>query len=549
MHIVASSVPSGVRLTTLDDAGTPRESNDVPTSAFAAEVARRERERPRWVWDDTDRWYPSLLDAGVRVERCVDLRLSRAILRGSPHTETADVATAPHDALDEPPGDGPTQPAADALFELEPVHGLPGVDPVEEFSRQRRATPKALGLLLSAESAGSLVAAEIRHVGLPWRADVHEQLLVRELGPRPRAGERPARMEALARDIRAALGAPEVNPDSAAAMLKALRRAGLQVESTSKWELQRVEHPVVPLLLEYKSLARLHSANGWQWLDSNVRDGRFHPDYVPGGVVTGRWASRGGGGALQLPKQVRSAVLADPGRILIVADAAQLEPRILAAMARDRGMVEAGAQGDLYAGIVERGAVATRQQAKLAMLGAMYGATQGESGRLMPSLARAYPRAIALVEAAARAGERGERVSTLLGRGSPLPGSEWRELQSLASAEGVSSGVQERARSAARSWGRFTRNFVVQGTAAEWALCWMAALRQRLHALDATDHGPRLVFFLHDELVIDAPNALADEVSRAVAEAASEAGRLLFGELPIRFPLTIAAVRSYADAK
>src|SRR5690606_24285843 len=102
-------------------------------------------------------------------------------------------------------------------------------------------------------------------------------------------------------------------------------------------------------LLAYKKLARLLSANGWTWLETWVVDGRFRPDYVPGGVVTGRWATNGGG-ALQLPHQIRGAVVADPGWKLVVADASQLEPRILAALAGDTAMTAAGAAGDLYAG-------------------------------------------------------------------------------------------------------------------------------------------------------------------------------------------------------
>ena len=37
----------------------------------------------RWVWSDSPRWYADLLDAGVRVARCHDLRLCHAILRDS----------------------------------------------------------------------------------------------------------------------------------------------------------------------------------------------------------------------------------------------------------------------------------------------------------------------------------------------------------------------------------------------------------------------------------------------------------------------------------
>src|SRR5690606_30652278 len=144
-------------------------------------------------------------------------------------------------------------------------------------------------------------------------------------------------------------------------------------------------------------------------------------------------------------------------------------------------------------------------QAKVAMLGAMYGATTGESGRLMPRLARAYPKAIGLVEHAARAGERGEIVTTTLGRSSPQPSAAWANVQTEASLDGATEADASRARSQARSWGRFTRNFVVQGSAAEWALCWMAGIRNRLTALSADRlpagsdllASPHLVFFLH----------------------------------------------------
>jgi DNA polymerase-1 len=304
-------------------------------------------------------------------------------------------------------------------------------------------------------------------------------------------------------------------------------------------------------LLEYKSLARLLSANGWTWLESWVVDGRFRPDYVPGGVVTGRWATSGGG-ALQLPRQIRGAVIADPGWQLVVADAAQLEPRILAALSGDTAMAAAGAAGDLYDGMVASGAVDTRTQAKLGMLGAMYGGTTGESGRMLPRLARAYPRAIGLVEDAARAGERGERVMTRLGRTSPAPSDGWTDAQSAAGGELATEATTARARSRARAWGRFTRNFVVQGTAAEWALCWMAGIRRRLAERAGSawfTDGPHLVFFLHDEIVIHTPRDQAEEVADLVRESAEEAGRLLFSPRATTFPLSVAMVNRYGDAK
>ncbi|MCA5894968.1 bifunctional 3'-5' exonuclease/DNA polymerase [Isoptericola sp. NEAU-Y5] len=539
---------------------------------------------PRWAWDDTNRWYPALLDAGLRVARSHDLRLAHRILRQSVLAEGSRLAqrpAGPWDALEGLPAGGVVpavgrpQPQADALFDLLPhppaaspghAAGGPELDPLVELAAQRdaiasAAEPGRLRLLLAAESAGALVAAEMHHAGLPWRADMHDAILTEALGPRPPEGQRPARLEALAVQVRAALDAPpSLNPDSHPDLLKAMQYAGVGAASLRKWELEKIDHPVVAPLLEYKNLYRLLTANGWHWLDAWVTDGRFRTEYVVGGVVTGRWASSGGG-ALQLPRGVRRAVVADPGWTLVVADAAQLEPRVLAAMAHDEEMARAGRAGDLYAGIVASGAVETRELAKVGMLGAMYGGTTGASAQVLPRLGRAFPRAIALVEEAARTGERGGVVSTRLGRSSPPPGGAWDAAQAGAFADDAGADAAARARSFTRSWGRFTRNFVVQGTAAEWALCWMAAIRRRLWELGTHDEGPaglapepfarrpHLAFFLHDEVVVHAPAAMADAVGQVVRDAAAEAGRLLFGDFPVDFPLTVAAVESYADAK
>ena len=533
------------------DEGEPRGLTVVGAGGLPALVAAREGARPRWVWDDAARWYPRLLAAGIRVERCHDLRLCHAILRRSTCCAGSGLALAPPGPWDRSHPGEPAQ-AALTLFDY-PAGVAPtragDLEAVAELGRQIAAVagsraPGRLRLLLAAESTGALIAAEMEHDGLPWSVDVHDALLTRVLGARPRDGGRPPLLEAVADRVRAALGQPSVNLDSPPELLRALRSAGLEVSSTRAWQLRGLDHPVIAPLLEYKKLARLLSANGWSWMHAWVRDGRFRPQYVPGGVVTGRWATSGGG-ALQLPASVRAAVRADPGWRLVVADAAQLEPRVLAAMSADEAMAAAGRQSDLYEGVVDAGIVATRQEAKYAMLGAIYGATTGPSAVLMPRLTRAYPRAVELVEQAARAGERGEIVSTWLGRSSPAPGPAWQEVVARAGGEEARPDDVRTARSRRRDWGRFTRNFVVQGTAAEWALCWMAALRRRLRGVDGRPH---LVFFLHDEVMVHAPAAVADEVAAAVRAAAAEAGWLLFGDSLVDFALDVAVVDSYDQA-
>ncbi|WGW11038.1 bifunctional 3'-5' exonuclease/DNA polymerase [Saxibacter everestensis] len=563
MYLVLGRHPQAdgrLQLFDVDDSLTVLASTELDPAELPAVTALRAPAAARWVWANTAEWYPMLLRAGIRIDRCIDLRLTHAILRRSELSARSKLATADDGRWDMPV----VVEEADqklSLFDADrSADELTSDDVLQELRLQHEAIeesldPRRLKLLLAAESAGALIAVEMKHDGLPFNADVHHKQLTLALGPRPQFGGRPEKLEHLARQIRALLDAPRLNPDSAIELLRALKRAGLDVSTTRQWELERLEHPVTTPLLEYKKLSRLLTANGWAWMDAWIRDGRFHPDYVPGGVVTGRWATRGGG-ALQLPKQIRSAVVADQGWKLVVADAAQLEPRVLSAMSHDAAMASASLGKDLYQGLVDNGVVDTRAHAKLAMLGALYGSTTGESAQLMPRLQRAYPAAIGMVETAAQTGERGGIVSTWLGRSSPPPGSGWNQVQQKASDPDAGPADERRARSQARERGRFTRNFIVQGSAAEWALCWMANLRQRLASLPTADLAapwnsgrPHLVFFMHDEVMVHTPEDLAEDVHTAVLAAARDAGRLMFGTFPIDFALQVAVVDNYAQAK
>ena len=529
-----------------------------------------EEHSPRWVFSDAAAWYPRLLAAGVTLSRCHDLRLVHRILRHS------QLVAEPGPLREATAWDTPLEPEEPrrdhgaTLFDLEArpsaAHGVPdGIEETcAELSRQQAATdsaedPARLRLLLAAESAGALIAAELQAAGIPWDIAEHDRILTEALGARPSPGALPARMVQVAAEVRAALGDPTVSLDSPPKLLRALHRAGIDVSSTSQWELQEHEHAAIEPLLRYKKMSRLLTANGWTWLDEWVHEGRYRPVYVPGGVVTGRWASSGGG-ALQIPRRLRPALRADPGWRLVSADVSQLEPRVLAAMSGDGEMIAAGAGKDLYSGIVEAGVVPSRQEAKIGVLGALYGGTTGDSGRVVPRLRQTFPDAMALVDGAAATGERGGTVTTWLGRSSLAPDAAWTAAQRSANGPDAGAGEQERARRSARDRGRFTRNFVVQGTAAEWALSWMAALRLRLAQLPevASDEradasGPvfsrraHLAFFLHDEVIVHAPAAQAEAAAAAIRESADAAGHLLFPGSPIDFPLDLAITERSAE--
>ncbi|KIF00337.1 hypothetical protein PL81_41805, partial [Streptomyces sp. RSD-27] len=93
-----------------------------------------------------------------------------------------------------------------------------------------------LRLLTAAESAAFLVAAEMQHAGMPWRADVHRALLTELLGERYAGRGEPRRLAQLADEISAAFGR-RVRPDLPADVVKAFAEAGIALRSTRRWEL------------------------------------------------------------------------------------------------------------------------------------------------------------------------------------------------------------------------------------------------------------------------------------------------------------------------
>jgi DNA polymerase-1 len=216
----------------------------------------------------------------------------------------------------------------------------------------------------------------------------------------------------------------------------------------------------------------------------------------------------------------------------VVADAAQLEPRVLAALSGDHAL--APGEDDLYTALAAREFGGDRAKAKLALLSAMYGQTSGGAGVLLATLRTRFPAAMAYVEDAARAGEEGRLVRSHLGRTCP-------PARAGPPPRGSHSDEQP---AAARARGRFTRNFVVQATAAEWALVLLAELRGLLRAAASP---ARLVFFQHDEVLLHTPAEAAEHTAAAVVEAAATAGRRLFGDSPVRFPMQVRVVEGYDE--
>lgn len=556
---LAPAEGGGAELAALGPDGLP--AGPVVREPDLAAAVRARPDVSRWVWRSTAEVYPRLLAAGVRVERCYDVEDAETLLlghegrHGEPRSAAAALARLRGGPVPPDPPQRAAEPGAQSVLFEPQATALPLADLLAVYADQQRRHdraehPERMRLLTASESAGMLVAAEMNRAGLPWSADVHRELLHDLLGERYAGGGEPRRLAELADEVSAAFGR-RVRPDLPADVVKAFAQAGIRIRSTRRWEIESLDHPAVKPLVEYKKLYRIWVAHGWSWLHDWVREGRFRPEFLAGGTVTGRWVTNGGGG-LQIPKVIRRAVVADPGWRLVVADADQMEPRVLAAISRDPGLMEvAGRESDLYQAVSERAFSGDRAQAKIAVLGAVYGQTSGDGLKNLAALRRRFPRAVAYVDDAARAGEEGRLVRTWLGRTCPPAAGAGEDTAEEA---GIPAGDENP--SEARQWvpgyasgdararGRFARNFVVQGSAADWALLLLAALRQTCAGMAA-----ELVFFQHDEVIVHCPEEEAEAVVTAIREASELAGRLTFGPTPVRFPFTTAVVECYADAK
>ena len=233
-------------------------------------------------------------------------------------------------------------------------------------------------------------------------------------------------------------------------------------------------------------------------------------------------------GLHNMPAALRPAVVAADGHVFVRADLGQIEPRVLAAVSGDQALLAAARSDDLYAPVAAELGV-DRPVAKVAVLGAMYGQTTGHGAQALRRLSAAYPVAMAYLDAADRAGRAGRDLRTYGGRLivlAPAPGQDARSSSRVA------------------AYGRYARNAMIQGAAAELFKMWAVIVRARCGPL-----GARIVLCLHDELLVHSPREQAETVSRLVEECLREAAQRWAPGCGVRFISDTSIVRSWSDAK
>jgi DNA polymerase-1 len=311
-----------------------------------------------------------------------------------------------------------------------------------------------------------------------------------------------------------------------------LNRLGVDVVDTRAARLLAVRdrHPVVDALLVWRKAERVASMYGYAWLDEHLgTDGRLRGAWTGCDGAAGRMTASAG--LHNMPAELRPAVVAGPGHVFVRADLGQVEPRVLAAVSGDTALAAATRHDDLYASVARELGM-DRATAKVAVLGAMYGQTTGHGAQALRRLRSAYPVAVGFLDGAARAAERGEDLRTYGGR----------LVRMSSDADATRTGPEQRAAAAAR--GRYGRNAMVQGSAAELFKLWAVMVRARCEPM-----GARVVLCLHDELLVHVPEVLGPDVAALVGQCLDEAARRWAPHGPVRFVADTSIVARWSDAK
>jgi DNA polymerase-1 len=566
---------------------TAQESWSVPTADPVGAVRQLAEEYdPRWIWWSAAATARPAVVADITLRRCWDLAAVHLLLNGGRRDDPAAVWASAH-GLPVPaqaaPSSGlldfgaPTPSVDEAVLDDGQLHpgladgssleGSPAVvlpraqrlaalavavaDRQQEQlaqlpdARPQAGEPRLAVVTAQAESAIALLCVELETGGLPLDRGVAEQLLGEMIGPRPATpvDEQRARR---ARDATVlehffdaktlgvkAPGAESVDLRNPLQVKEMLSRAGFDVPDTRSGRLEafRDSHAGVGSFLEWRKAERIATTYGYAWLDATVgADGRLRGAWRSADGAAGRMTASAG--QHNLPAALRPAVVAEPGHVFVRADLGQVEPRVLAAVSGDRDLAAAAREDDLYTPVADR-LRCDRPTAKIAVLAAMYGQTSGAAGQTLKQMERVYPAAIRFLRAAEQHGREGRDLRTWGGR--------LVRLERPADVE-----VSGPATAAA---GRFARNAAVQGAAAELFKAWTATVRTGLLAGDGEGSAGRIVLCLHDELLLQVPEAAADgtvtllhaALQQAVARWATGAG--------VRFVADVRVIRRWSEAK
>lgn len=303
--------------------------------------------------------------------------------------------------------------------------------------------------------------------------------------------------------------------------LKGGKKTATGQYSTSESVLEKIDHPITELILDYRGLSKLKSTYTDGLLkQANSDTHRVHTSYHQALTATGRLSSTDPN--LQnipvreeIGRQIRKAFIAPQGRVLLAADYSQIELRLMAHFSQDEALVDAFNHGqdvhrrtaaEVLGVALEDVTSDQRRQAKAVNFGLLYGMSEfgltrqlgfsrEESRGYIAKYFQRYPGVLDYMERTRQIAREQGFVETILGRRLYTP-------DIMASNKMIKQAAE-----------RAAINAPLQGSAADIIKMAMIAVDQMLPKDQA-----KMLLQVHDELVFEVDESIADELASKLAD-------------------------------
>ncbi len=308
-------------------------------------------------------------------------------------------------------------------------------------------------------------------------------------------------------------------------------------------------HPIVGEILEYRKVAKLKSTYADGLLAAADERGRVHTSFKQALTATGRLSSTEPNLQnipikTELGREMRKFFAAEKeGYVLIDADYSQIELRLLAAISGDEGMISAFESGadihtstamNVFGVAADEVTVELRKRAKAINFGIVYGmgafSLAGDlhipvyaAKEYIEGYLRTYPLVEKYLSDIVEQAKKDGFVTTLLGRR--------RYIKELSSKKKMEVAFGE----------RVAMNSPIQGSAADIIKLAMVNVERKLRE---GGYDAKLIMQVHDELIIEAHEACAEEVKALLV---SEMESAL--TLPVRLAAEVGVGKTWYDAK
>lgn len=308
------------------------------------------------------------------------------------------------------------------------------------------------------------------------------------------------------------------------------------------------KHPIVPLIVEYRTLTKLNSTYVDGLLKLIHPDGRVHSVFKQTETRTGRISSTEPNMQnipvrKEIGRNMRKFFVAEDGYTLLDADYSQIELRVLASVCGDKNMQEAFSEGrDIHTSTAAQVfdipedfvTPEMRSAAKAVNFGIIYGigafslskdigVTVAEAKRYIKNYLDNFPKVSEFMDKTVDDGIKNGYVTTLFGRRRYIP--------ELSASNKVLQAFGKRA----------AMNAPIQGAAADIIKIAMVRVYKKLREEDL---DARLILQVHDELIIEAAEKDKDRAEKILKEEMENAVKLA-----VPMTVDVNSGRSWYEAK